>query len=117
MKTTLELSDLEARTALADDQGDAEGLSFHDITQDEPATPVSYTLEQEEVLSLLVQHLAELPAATKKILALYYYEGFPRSEIAACFNISEHQVREILSPTIGSLRQCLLESVGRDFDV
>ena len=71
----------------------------------------------EEALALLVQRMAELPAATKKILALYYYENFLLSEIAACFNLSEPQIREILSHTLARLRKCFLESVGPDFGI
>ena len=60
---------------------------------------------RKEVLDLLVQQLAALPTATKKILSFYYYEDFSVSEIAACSNLSTQQICEILSHTRGLLRK------------
>jgi DNA-directed RNA polymerase specialized sigma24 family protein len=105
MKTTHQLSGREAASALADDQGGSEVLALHDITRFEPVIPVSPPPACKEVLDLFVQHLAELPTATKKILALYHYKNFSVSEIAACSNLSKQQICEILSHTRGSLRK------------
>ena len=80
-------------------------LALRDITQNEPVIPVSPFPAHKEVLDLLVQQLAELPTATRKILSLYYYEDFSVSEIAACSNLSKQQICEILSHTRGSLRK------------
>jgi RNA polymerase sigma factor (sigma-70 family) len=113
MKTTDELLKPEAASVLADDQG-VESLALRKITQDEPVTPVSPPPERKEALDHLVQHIAKLPATTKKILALYYYENFGVSEIAACSNLSKQQVYEILSRTRGLLRRLLSEGVGAD---
>jgi DNA-directed RNA polymerase specialized sigma24 family protein len=105
MKTTHQLSGRQATSALADDQGGSEVLALHDITRNEPVIPVSPSAARKEVLDLLVQHLAELPTATKKILSLYYHDDFSVSEIAAYSNLSKQQICEILSHTRGSLRK------------
>ena len=90
---------------MADDQGGSEVLALHDITRFEPVIPVSPPPAFKAALDLLVQQLAELPTATKKILSLYYYENFSVSEIGACSNLSKQQICEILSHTRGSLRK------------
>jgi len=105
MKTTHQLSGREAALALADDQGGSEVLALHDITRAEPVIPISPPPARKEVLDLLVQQLAELPTATKKILSLYYYENFSVSEIAACSTLSRQQICEILSHTRGLVRK------------
>jgi DNA-directed RNA polymerase specialized sigma24 family protein len=105
MKTIDQLSGREAASALADDQGGSEVLALHDITRDKLVIPVSPPPACKEALDLLVQHLAELPTATKKILSLYYYENFSVSEIAAYSNLSKQQICETLSHARGSLRQ------------
>jgi DNA-directed RNA polymerase specialized sigma24 family protein len=91
-----------------------EALAIRKITRDEPVMSVSPPPAREEALDHLVQRIAELPAATKKILALYYYENFPVSEIAACSNLSKQQICEILSHTRGLLRKFLPEGIGVD---
>jgi hypothetical protein len=40
--------------------------------------------EREEALSLLVERIAQFPLTAKKVLALYYNEGFHPAEIAIC---------------------------------
>ena len=80
-------------------------LAFNTITRGEPIIPVSPPQACNEVLELLVQHIAALPTATKKILSLHYYEDFSVSEIAACSNLSKQQICEILSHTRGLLRK------------
>jgi DNA-directed RNA polymerase specialized sigma subunit len=103
MKITHELLEREAASALADDEGASEVLALNNITRDEPVIPVSPHPTRKDVLNLLVQQLAELPTATRKILSLYYYEDFSVSEIAACSNLSKQQICEILSHTRGLL--------------
>ena len=111
MKTTDELLKLEAASVLADDQG-VELMALRKVTRDEPVIPVSPPSAHKEALDHLVQRIAELPAVTQKILALYYHENFRVSEIAACSNLSKQQVCEILCHTRGLLRKFLSEDVG-----
>jgi DNA-directed RNA polymerase specialized sigma subunit len=60
-------------------------------------------LERKAVLSLLAQRIAQLPLASKKILAMYYHDNLPISEIAACYNLPVSQIDEILTQTVGLL--------------
>jgi DNA-directed RNA polymerase specialized sigma subunit len=64
-------------------------------------------LERKEVLSLLAQHMAELPDMPKKVLAMYYYENMRLSEIAACFRLTESRICQIHTQTIALLRNYL----------
>ena len=69
-------------------------------------------LERNEVLSLLVQRIAQLPPMPKKVLAMYYHENLRLAEIAACFALPEYQIEETLIETVDLLRKYSL-SVDR----
>jgi DNA-directed RNA polymerase specialized sigma24 family protein len=60
-------------------------------------------LERNAVLLRLAQRIAQLPMASKKLLAMYYYENLPISEIADCFDLPGHRIYEILTQTVGLL--------------
>ena len=70
-------------------------------------------LERKELLTLLAQHIAQLPLASKKLLAMYYYENLTISEIAACFNLPAWRIYEILRQTVGLLGNDLLTVISR----
>ena len=65
-------------------------------------------LERKEVILLLAQRIGQLPLASKKLLAMYYYEDLPISGIAACFNLPASRIYEILTQTVGLLGKDLL---------
>jgi predicted DNA-binding protein YlxM (UPF0122 family) len=80
-------------------------------------------LERKEVILLLAQRVGQLPLASKKLLAMYYYENLPISEIADCFNLPGCRIYEILTQTVGSLgllknyqRKCHLRNSGNNID-
>jgi len=66
-----------ATAALADDHGDTKDQPFHEIVPDGFSIPSLDVLERKEMLPLLAQHIAQLPLASKKLLAMYYYENLP----------------------------------------
>lgn len=70
-------------------------------------------LEREEALPLLVQRIVQLPAALRKILAMYYHENLPLSEIAACFGLTECEIDKIRIETVDLLRTDLLSVWGK----
>jgi hypothetical protein len=41
----------------------------------------------------------------KKILALYYFEKAPLSQIAACFGLPESEITRIRAKTVAALRK------------
>ena len=53
--------------------------------------------EREEAVSLLVERIAQFPPTAKKVLALYYYEGFHAAEIAMCLALTKDDVEQILA--------------------
>jgi DNA-directed RNA polymerase specialized sigma subunit len=60
-------------------------------------------LERKAVLLRLAQRIAQLPMASKKLLAMYYYENLPIPEIADCFNLPGCRIYEIITQTVGLL--------------
>ena len=60
-----------------------------------------------EVLSRLVQQIVQLPPTAKKILAMYYYENLPSTEIAACLGLTEREIDLIRSKTVRLLQNNL----------
>jgi RNA polymerase sigma factor for flagellar operon FliA len=60
--------------------------------------------ERREILALLVQRMAQLPAVPKKVLAMYYYENMQVLDIAACLGLSESRIRQIHAEAMNSLK-------------
>src|SRR5258708_7804182 len=58
-----------------DDQSEVEDQSLHEIVPDDSCIPPLDVLERKEILSLLAQRMAQMPAVPKKVLAMYYYEN------------------------------------------
>ena len=53
---------------------------------------------------LLAQRIAELPRVQKKVLVMRYYENLQPAEIAAYFDLTEHEIELILSETVRLLQ-------------
>jgi DNA-directed RNA polymerase specialized sigma subunit len=109
VKKQNEVSGPYATATVADDHGDATGRPIHGIVPDGLLMPSLGVLERKELLPLLAQRIAQLPLASKKVLAMYYYENLPISRIAACFNLPACRIEEILTQTVGSFRNDLLK--------
>jgi DNA-directed RNA polymerase specialized sigma subunit len=71
-------------------------------------TCMSDARERKETLWLLERRIARLPNMTKKILAMYYFENAPLSQIAACFGLTESEITGIRAETVDALRKELL---------
>jgi DNA-directed RNA polymerase specialized sigma subunit len=63
-------------------------------------------LRREEVVSLL----AQLPPASRKVLALYYHENMQLLDIAACLGVTESEIREINAQTVASIHLLFAKS-------
>ena len=61
-------------------------------------------MERREILILLVQRIAQLPAVPKKVLAMYYYENMQVLDIAACLGLTESRILQIHSEAMNLLR-------------
>ncbi|MGA8654939.1 MAG: sigma factor-like helix-turn-helix DNA-binding protein [Chthoniobacterales bacterium] len=68
--------------------------------------------ERNEVLSLLVQCLAQLPQMPKKVLAMYYDENLQLAEIATEFGLTEYEVDQLRAKTLGILQTMLITQLG-----
>ena len=113
MKKQNDISGPYVTVTLADWQGDTKDQPFHEIVPDAFSIPSLNLLERKEVLPLLAQRIAQLPPASKKLLAMYYYENLPISGIAGCFNLPACRIYEILSQTDGLLGNDLLQIISR----
>jgi RNA polymerase sigma factor FliA len=91
----------------SDESADLEDQSLHEIIPDDSCIPALEALERKEVLALLSERMAQLPAVPKKVLAMYYYENMRLSDIAACFGLTESRICQIHTQTVGILRTYL----------
>ncbi len=107
MKKENEISRPHASAILAD-EGEAKDRPFYEIVRNGPRIPSLDVLERKEVLQVFAQRIAQLPLESKKVLAMYYYENLPISEIGDCLNLPASRVDEVLTQTVGLLRNDLL---------
>ena len=114
MKKQNAVSGPYATATLTDEHDDTSDQPFYEIVPDGFSIPSLDVLERKELLSLLAQRIAQLPLASKKLLAMYYYENLPISGIAACFNLSACQIYEILEQTVGLLGNDILKIISRN---
>ena len=91
----------------ADPRPDFADHSLHEIIPDDRWVSASDTLEHKEIISLLVERMAQLPELQKKVLAMYYYENIQLSEIAALFGVTESRICQIRSQAVAVLRKYL----------
>jgi hypothetical protein len=68
--------------------------------------------DRNEVLSLLVQCIAELSPTQKTVLALYYHENLQLAEIATCVGLTECEIDQIRAETLALLRTMLAAQIG-----
>jgi RNA polymerase sigma factor for flagellar operon FliA len=90
-----------------DEQSDVDDQSLHEIIPDDSCIPPLDVLERKEILSLLAQRMAQMPATPKKVLAMYYYENMRLSDIAACFGLTESRICQIHTQAVASLKTYL----------
>jgi RNA polymerase sigma factor for flagellar operon FliA len=61
-------------------------------------------MESEDIVALLAERMAKLPAVQRKVLAMYYYEKMQLPDIATCFGLTESRMCQIHLQTVASLR-------------
>jgi RNA polymerase sigma factor for flagellar operon FliA len=92
---------------------ESEGGSLHELVADDNDVTGRDNLEQEELIQLLSQRMAELPDVPRKILTMYYHEKMRLAEIAAVFGLTESRICQIHSQTILGLRSYLTRARNR----
>ena len=83
------------------------GDSLHDVIPDDCCVLALDALERKEIISLLVERMAQLPELQQKVLAMYYYENMQLSEIAAMFGVTKSRICQIRGQAVSVLRKYL----------
>ena len=96
-------------TVLDHDNAAASDRSFPKFARNDSCNSSVENTGRKDLLALLVQRIEQLPPKAKKILAMYYYENLQLTEIATCFRLTECQIADILTETVGLLNNYLLE--------
>ena len=81
--------------------------SLHELIPDDGCISASDALERKEIISLLVERMAQLPELQKKVLTMYYYENMRLSEIAALVGVTESRICQIRGEAVAVLRKYL----------
>jgi RNA polymerase sigma factor for flagellar operon FliA len=81
--------------------------SLHEIIPDDSSISAPDALERKEIISLLVERMAQLPEMRRKVLAMYYYENMQLSEIAALFGVTESRICQIRGEAVAVLGKYL----------
>jgi RNA polymerase sigma factor for flagellar operon FliA len=84
-----------------------EDQPLHDVIPDDCCVSAPDALERKEIISLLVERMAQLPEMQKKVLAMYYYENMKLSEIAPLFGVTESRICQIHREAVAVLREYL----------
>jgi RNA polymerase sigma factor for flagellar operon FliA len=87
------------------EDGGEEDLSS-EVPAGEEVNPFKLCLEQE-MRSLLVAAISELPEREKQVLSLYYYEELTMKEVGAVLGVGESRVSQIHSLAMSRLRSRL----------
>ena len=69
-------------------------------------------LQGDVVLELLAQCIAQLPLAQKTVLALYYHEDLAATEIATCLGLTDCEIDQVRTETVGLLQSILAAQIG-----
>lgn len=83
---------------------DSDSISLHEIIPDESQMPAREGLERQELIQLMAERIAKLPAVPKKVLAMYYYENMRIAEIASAFGVTDGRISQIHTQAVMSLR-------------
>lgn len=86
------------------DGGSDESPPLKEAIADSSQAPIQEKVETKEMIGLLKRRIATLPDASRKVLAMYYFEGMRLSEIARVFNLTESRICQIHAQAIASLR-------------
>jgi RNA polymerase sigma factor for flagellar operon FliA len=105
----ISLDEVDPRPDFRDDslQDDFRDDSLHNIIPDDCCVSALDALERKEIISLLVERIAQLPEPQKSVLALYYYENIPLSKIAPTFGVTEARISQIRCQAVAVLRKYL----------
>jgi len=64
------------------------------------------------MVELLARCIAELPLTEKTVLALYYHEDLAATEIATCLGLTDCEIDQVRTETVGLLQSILAAQIG-----
>ena len=88
----------------SDEDADGEVKSLYDVVGNDDCIGALDALARKEIIALLAERMANLPAIQKKVLALSYYEGMKLSEIATLYGVTESRICQIRSEAVDTLK-------------
>ena len=68
--------------------------------------------QRDDIVELLARCIAELPPTEKTLLALYYHEDLEATEIATCLGLTDCEIEQIRTETVGLLQSMLAAQIG-----
>lgn len=87
--------------------------TMHEIVPDERAFTADHLVNKRELQALVVERLQKMPATTRKVLAMYYFEDMRLAEIAKVFGVTESRICQIHAHAMVSLRS-FLQSITKN---
>jgi len=70
------------------------------------------TSQRDDIAELLARCIAELPLTEKTVLALYYHEDLAATEIATCLGLTDCEIDQVRTETVGLLQSILAAQIG-----
>jgi len=67
---------------------------------------------RDDMVELLARCIAELPLTEKTVLALYYHEDLAATEIATCLGLTDCEIDQVRTETVGLLQSMLAAQIG-----
>ncbi len=86
------------------DSGSEDSPPLKEAIADSSQAAIQEKVEKKEMISMLKKKISTLPDSSRKVLAMYYFEGMRLSEIAEVFGLTESRICQIHAQAITSLR-------------
>lgn len=92
---------------------ESEGAQLHEFLKDDNDVTGAETMQQQETIKLMMDHLDELPTTKRRILREYYFNNKRLWEIAEEFGLTESRICQIHVEAINQLRKFVIRSKDR----
>lgn len=91
---------------------DSGKLPLIETLQDETAQDPQAAFETQEMKTILGKVIDRLPERERRVVTLYYYEGFTLSQIGRVLGVSESRVSQMHTKAVLQLRSRLVEATN-----
>ncbi len=103
------ISLLSLDNIIYDEEGGKGELS--EVVEDKTEPEPDEAINKEELKSIIMKSIDDLPETERLVLALYYYEELTLKEIGQVLQLSESRISQIHTKTILSLRSRLNDAI------